>query len=114
MLTTLTSDLGFWIIISTVLISIGTYKLLTKQNADANAKNSEQIKELGEKIDNFRVDTKIEQVRMQSNFEHMNEKINRIESDTTVTRAQSNMFSEAIAKMQVKLQNVEDKKNESD
>ena len=106
MLTSLTSDLGFWIIFSTALIGVGTYKLLTKQNADANEKNSEQIKKLGEKIDGFSTDIKMEQVRFQSNFEHMNEKINKMGDDMAATRAQSNVFAETISAMQVKLQNI--------
>lgn len=111
MLTSLTTDLGFWIIFSTVLISIGTYKLLTKQNADANLKNSEQIKELGEKIENFSMDIKLTQVELGANFKNMNEKINKIEGDTAVTRVQSNNFSESIARIEVRLQNVERGRN---
>ena len=107
MLTSLTSDLGFWIIFATVLINIGTHKLLTKQNVESNARNSAEIKELGAKIDNFSMEIRLEQVRMQSNFENINEKTNKIENDTTMIRAQSNLFSESIARIQVRLQSLE-------
>lgn len=111
MLTSLTNNLGFWIIFATVLISIGTYKLLTKQNMESNARNSEEIKEIGSKIDSFSMQIKLEQVKMQSNLENLNEKTNRIENDTTMIRAQSNLFSDSIARMQVRLQNLEKGEN---
>lgn len=107
MLTPLTSDLGFWIVVATVLINLGSYKLLTKQNTDSNGENSKQIKQLGEKIDNFSFDIRLNQGEMQSELRHLNEKINRIETDTATTRAQSNFFSESIAKIQVKMQGIE-------
>lgn len=116
MLTSLTSDLGFWIIFSTVLISIGTYKLLTKQNADANLQNSQQIKALGEKIDGFSFEIRLEQVRAHENLKNITEKVNRIENDTTAMRAQSGVFSESIAKIKVKMENLEkgERKDEFD
>lgn len=107
MLTPLTSDLGFWIVIATALINLGSYKLMTKQNTTANGENSKQIRQLSEKVDTVGFDIKLEQGKIQSDLQHMNEKINRIESDTAATRLQSGFFSEAIAKIQVKMQSME-------
>ena len=114
MLTPLTSDLGFWVVIATILINVGSYKLLTKQNTDSNGENSKQIRQLGEKIDNIGFDIKLDQGEMRSDLKHMNEKINRIESDTAATRAQSNLFSESIAKIQVKMQSIEKRTDDNE
>ena len=108
MLTDITGNIGFVIVFCTIFMGIGAYKFITKQNSD-------QLKVLGDKIDDFRMDTKIEQVKMQGNFEHMNEKQNRIESDTGTTRVQVSALSESVAKIQVRLQNIEreSQKNEN-
>lgn len=115
-----TNSVQFWLFIVTGLMALGGYKLLTKQNASANAQNSRDIKELGTKIDS-KIDAlgivtnqaltaiQMEQVKLQSSITNMNEKINRIEHDTTITRAQGNMSSESIARLDVRLNNIENK-----
>jgi outer membrane murein-binding lipoprotein Lpp len=108
MLTSLTGTIEFWIVFSTALIGVGAYKLITKQN-------SEQIKVLGEKIDSFSFEIRLDQVRANENLKTINEKVNRIEGDTTAMRAQGSMFSESIAKMQIRVDNLEreHRKNEA-
>lgn len=100
MLTSLTGTIEFWMACCTVLITIGAYWLLTKQN-------SEKLKELVEKFDNVRMEIKVEQVKMQSNFQHMGDTMNRIEKDTTITREKTNDLSQAVGKIEVRLQRLE-------
>ena len=57
MLTSLTGTIEFWIVFSTVLIGVGAYKLITKQN-------TEQIKVLVDKIDHLSIDTRIEKEKI--------------------------------------------------
>lgn len=107
MLTPLTVNIDVWIFICTALIGVGGYTLITKQNS-LNIKNlGNKVDTIGGKVDDIKTDMKIDQAKVHSNFDHMNEKINRIESDTTITRAQGTMLSEAVAKIQVRLQNIE-------
>lgn len=100
MLTSLTGNIEFYIFVATVLIGVGAYKLITKQN-------TEQIKVLGDKIDRFSFDISLEQVRISENLKGINEKANRIEIDTASLRAQGSVFAESIAKMQVRVETLE-------
>ncbi len=102
MLTQLTSSIEFWIFFTTALIGVGAYKLITKQN-------SEQIKALGDKFDSMRMDVKVDQATMRGNFERLDDTVNRIEKDTTITREKSNELSQAVARIQVKLENIENR-----
>lgn len=107
MLTPLTVNIDVWIFICTALIGVGGYTLITKQNSAQIKKLSSKVDTIGGKVDEIRTDMKVDQARVHSNFDHMNEKINRIESDTTMIRAQSSVFSESIARIQVRLQILE-------
>lgn len=107
MLTPLTFNIDVWMFVCTALIGVGGYTLITKQNSAQIKTLSGKVDHIGEKVDDIRMDMKIDQAKVHTNFEHMNEKINRIETDTTIMREKSNDLSEAIAKIQVKLQNIE-------
>lgn len=107
MLTPLTASIEFWMAFATICMLAGAYKLITKQNSEQIKGLGSKVDNIGGKVDDIKTDMKIDQARVHSNFEHMNEKINRIENDTTITRAQGTMLSEAIAKMEIKLQNIE-------
>lgn len=107
MLTPLTVNIDVWIFICTALIGVGGYMLITKQNSSQIKNVGTKVDTIGGKVDEIKIDMKIDQAKVHSNFEHMNEKINRIENDTTITRAQGTMLSEAVAKIQVRLQNIE-------
>lgn len=107
MLTPLTVNIDVWIFICTALIGVGGYTLITKQNSAQIRTLGGKVDHIGEKVDDIRMDMKIDQAKVHTNFEHMNEKINRIETDTTIMREKSNELSEAIARIQVKLENIE-------
>lgn len=100
MLTQLTANIELWIFAATALIGLGAYKLITKQN-------SEQIKELSGKFDSMRMEVKVDQATMKGNFERLDDAIHRIEKDTAITKEKSNELSQAIARIQVKLENIE-------
>ena len=102
MLTVITAQVGFWIVLATVLMTIGSYILLTKQNSSSNSENSKQIRVLGEKMDRIGNSVEINQVKTELRLEHLNDKTNKIENDTAATRAQLSMLSEAITKIKVR------------
>ena len=102
MLTVITAQVGFWIVLATVLMTIGSYILLTKQNSSSNSENSKQIRVLGEKMDKIGNSVEINQVKTELRLEHLNDKTNKIEHDTAATRAQLSMLSEAITKIKVR------------
>lgn len=107
MLTPLTSNIELWIFICTALVGVGTYKFITKQN-------SEQIKALGDKFDSMRMDVKVEQATLRGNFERLDDTVNRIEKDTTITREKSNELSQAVARIQVKLETIENRSHKNE
>ena len=115
MLTEVTGQLSFWILLAGILVSLGSYKLITAQSAEQIKEiikqSADQAKEITTKIDDFRLETKVEQGSVRSDLMHMNEKINRIEQDTAILRAQSTKFSEDIVKTQVKLEVIERQKH---
>lgn len=106
-MTPLTFNIDVWIFICTALIGVGGYTLITRQN-------SAQIKNLGnhvdrivEKFDDIRMDLKTDQAKTHSNFEHIDKTVTRIEKDTTITREKTNDLSQAVAKIEVRLQRLE-------
>lgn len=107
MITDITFNIGLIMFFCTALMGIGAYRLITKQNSEANAENGKQILRLGEKIDDFSLETKMEQVKVSENLKTINEKVNRIESDTTAMRSHSRISSESIAKIEIRVENLE-------
>jgi chromosome segregation ATPase len=104
MMTQFTAQVGFWIFFVTAIMSAGTYKLLTKQHSEQikelSEKSSVEIKEIGVKIDRLQG----EQSMVNNNFQHMSDKINRVEHDTTIMRDQMGNFSIDLAKIQAQLE----------
>lgn len=107
MITDITANVGFVIFICTALMSIGAYILITKQNSENNAENGKRIQVLGSKIDDFSFEVKLDQAKVNENLSNIKEKVNRIETDTTVMRSHGNASSESIAKIEVRLENLE-------
>ena len=111
MITQLTASIEFWIFAATALIGVGAYKLITKQNSEQirelSQKTAAQAKELGEKFDSMRVEVKVDQATMKGNFDRLDNAILRIEKDTAITKEKSNELSQAVARIQVKLENIE-------
>jgi len=111
MITQLTASIEFWIFAVTALIGVGGYTLITKQNSaqikELSQKTAAQARDISDKLDNMRMEVKVEQATMKGNFERLDDAINRIEKDTAVTKDKSNELSQAIARIQVKLENIE-------
>jgi len=114
MLTPLTVNIDVWIFICTALIGVGGYTLITKQNS-AQIKNlGNKVDMIGGKVDEIKMDMKIDQAEFHSNFKHMDETMIRIEKDTTITREKTNDLSQAVGKIEVRLQRLENGSNKNE